>query len=202
MLRGPVGVSAKYYLAGTETIPLTPVPKSGPDHAVSRHIAPLRDRGMSGRSNPQVNQISEPTSSSTGNIQPPSQDTSNLATVAAVGRRAPRLRAPPAAAANLISRRSRRHSGIRRHRLGAAAPSYHSPASDSAASSIGDHNPRAEHHPARPTPHPAHPSAQPARAGVRSESSCPAERTNKKTAGIHRTGGISDRPPLPPPGNR
>ena len=37
MLRGPVGVSAKYYLAGTETIPLTPVPKSGPDHAVSRH---------------------------------------------------------------------------------------------------------------------------------------------------------------------
>ena len=47
-----------------------------------------------------------------------------------------------------------------------------------------------------PTPHPAHPSAQPARAGVRSESPHPAERTNKKTAGSHGTGSLDDRPHL------
>jgi hypothetical protein len=60
-------------------------------------------------------------------------------------------------------------------------------------------------------PHPRnipHPCAQPARAGVRSESPNPAERTNKKTAGSHGTGGLDDRPhllrrqvssPAPPP---
>ena len=59
-----------------------------------------------------------------------------------------------------------------------------------------------------PLRHPTSPSAHPARAGVCSESPYPAERTNKKTAGSHGTGGLDDRPhllrrqvssPAPPP---
>ena len=61
---------------------------------------------------------------------------------------------------------------------------------------ISGRNLHATLYPALPTQHPAHPSAQPARAGVRSESLNPAERTNKKTAGSHGTGGLDDRPHL------
>ena len=43
---------------------------------------------------------------------------------------------------------------------------------------------------------PPYPSAQPARAGVRSESPHPAERTNKKTAGSPGIRRLDDRPPL------
>ena len=47
-----------------------------------------------------------------------------------------------------------------------------------------------------PSRHLTYPSAHPARAGVRSESPHPAERTNKKTAGSHGTGSLDGRPPL------
>jgi len=51
--------------------------------------------------------------------------------------------------------------------------------------------------PSVPSPrHSPYPSAQPARAGVRSESLHPAERTDKKTAGSHGTGSFDDHPPL------
>ncbi len=43
-----------------------------PAHAVSRHIAPLRDRRSPVAATPQANQISEPTSSTTGKVRPPS----------------------------------------------------------------------------------------------------------------------------------
>ena len=51
-------------------------------------------------------------------------------------------------------------------------------------------------HPASPTQHPTPHSAQPARAGVRSESPHPAERTNKKTAGSTGIDSFNNRPPL------
>jgi hypothetical protein len=116
--------------------------------------------------------------------------------------------AAPATTARRISRRGRRNSGIRRHQLGAAVLGYHSPGSNPPAAPISGRNLHASHYPALPTQHPAHPSAQPARAGVRSESPNPAERTNKKTAGSHGTGDLDDRPhllrrqvssPAPPP---
>ena len=47
-----------------------------------------------------------------------------------------------------------------------------------------------------PSRHPTYPSAHFARVGVRSESPHPAERTNKKNAGSHRTGGLDDHPHL------
>ena len=47
-----------------------------------------------------------------------------------------------------------------------------------------------------PSWHPTYPSAHFARVGVRLESSHPAERTNKKNAGSHRTGGLDDHPHL------
>jgi hypothetical protein len=107
-------------------------------------------------------------------------------------------RAAPATTANSISWRVRRNSRIRRHQLGAAVLSYHSPASNLPASSISDRNTGPERFPTSPTQRPAYPSAQPARAGVRSESPYPAERTNKKAAGSHGTGGLGDCLPLPP----
>ena len=62
------------------------------------------------------------------------------------------------------------------------------------ASSIGGCNLRPERCPASPTQRPAYPRAQPARTGVRSEPPHPAERTNKKTACSHGSGGLDDRP--------
>ena len=106
-------------------------------------------------------------------------------------------RAAPATTANSISWRVRRNSRIRRHQLGAAVLSYHSPASNLPASSISDRNTGPERFPTSPTQRPAYPSAQPARAGVRSESPYPAERTNKKAAGSHGIGGLGDCLPLP-----
>jgi hypothetical protein len=61
------------------------------------------------------------------------------------------------------------------------------------ASSIGGCNLRPERCPASPTQRPAYPRAQPARTGVRSEPPHLAERTNKKTAGSHGSGGLDDR---------
>ena len=110
--------------------------------------------------------------------------------------------------ANSISRRIRRNSGNCRHQLGAAGPSYNSLGGKPPGNRINGRNLPASRYPALPTQHPTHPSAQPARAGVRSESPNPAERTNKKTAGSHGTGGLDDRPhllrrqvssPAPPP---
>ena len=122
----------------------------------------------------------------------------------------PQLRAS-ATPANSISRRIRRNSGNCRHQLGAAGPSYNSLGGKPPGNRISGRNLPASRYPALPTQHPTHPSAQPARAGVRSESPNPAERTNKKTAGSHGTGGLDDRPhllrrqvsspaPLPSPG--
>jgi hypothetical protein len=113
----------------------------------------------------------------------------------------PRLacgRAAPATTANSISWRVRRNSRIRRHQLGAAVLSYHSPASNLPASSISDRYTGPERFPTSPTQRPAYPSALPARVAVRSESPHPAERTNKKAAGSHGPGGLGDCLPLPP----
>ena len=98
--------------------------------------------------------------------------------------------------ANSISRRIRRNSGNCRHQLGAAGPSYNSLGGKPPGNRINGRNLPASRYPALPTQHPTHPSAQPARAGVRSESPNPAERTNKKTAGSPGTGGLDDRPHL------
>ena len=63
-------------------------------------------------------------------------------------RRAPR--AAPATTANSISWRVRQNSRIRRHQLGAAVLSYHSPGSNLPASSIGGRNPHSSRNPPPP----------------------------------------------------
>jgi hypothetical protein len=180
----------------TPSLPLTSVPKGGSIHAVSRHIAPLRDRRSPVAATPQENQISKLNSSRAGKVI--SNQPTAVPAVAATALRAccaAAVRAP-ATPANSISRRLRRNSGTCRHQLGAAGPSYNSLGSNPTANPIGGRNLPASRYPALPTRHPAHPNAQPARAGVRSESPNPAERTNKKTAGSYGTGSLDDRPHL------
>ena len=117
-------------------------------HAVSRHIAPLRDRRSPVAATPKKNQISKPNSSNTRKV-------SSTLPVPAIAAAAPRTRSAaaaraPAIPANSISRRIRQGSGNRCHQLGAAALGYHSPGSNPPANSIGGRNPHTSHYPALP----------------------------------------------------
>ena len=119
-----------------------------PAHAVSRHIAPLRDRRSPVAATPKKNQISKPNSSNTRKV-------SSTLPVPAIAAAAPRTRSAaaaraPATPANSISRRIRQSSGNRCHQLGAAALGYHSPGSNPPANSTGGRNPHTSHYPALP----------------------------------------------------
>ena len=116
-------------------------------------------------------------------------------------RRRRRRRAPrPATTATSRSRRICRNCGNPRYQLGAADLGNNPLGSTAAAAPT--RFPSAAAIPAHstiqcpPSRHPTYPSAHPARAGVRSESPYPAERTNKKSASFHGTGSLDGCPPL------